>query len=130
MLESFLFEIPDHRRGQGRVYKLGHILFFSILAILSGATSYRKTHTFIEENYKELNGKFNLNWKRMPAYTTIRNIIQGASCSELEHWLVENSNHYVRDVTMLEDSSRIRINAHIFAKLRSFALNTRLWHLN
>jgi predicted transposase YbfD/YdcC len=40
-----------------------------------------------------------------------------------EHWLVENSNHYVRDVTMLEDSSRIRINAHIFAKLRSFALN-------
>ena len=41
-----------------------------------------------------------------------------------EHWLIENSNHYVRDVTMLEDSSRIRINAHIFAKLRSFALNT------
>ncbi len=40
-----------------------------------------------------------------------------------EHWLSENSNHYVRDVTMLEDSSRIRINAHIFAKLRSFALN-------
>ena len=40
-----------------------------------------------------------------------------------EHWLIENSNHYVRDVTMLEDSSRIRINAHIFAKLRSFALN-------
>ncbi|MEA2007888.1 MAG: ISAs1 family transposase [Chloroflexota bacterium] len=40
-----------------------------------------------------------------------------------EHWLIENSNHYVRDVTMLEDKSRIRINAHIFAKLRSFALN-------
>lgn len=33
-----------------------------------------------------------------------------------EHWLTENSNHYVRDVAMLEDSSRIRINAHIFAK--------------
>ena len=85
MLESFLFEIPDYRRGQGRVYELGHILLFSILAILSGATSYRKTHTFIEENYEELNGKFNLNWKRMPAYTTIRNIIQGTSGSELEH---------------------------------------------
>lgn len=39
------------------------------------------------------------------------------------HWHTENSNHYVRDVTMLEDKSRIRINAHIFAKLRSFALN-------
>jgi predicted transposase YbfD/YdcC len=39
------------------------------------------------------------------------------------HWGIENRNHHVRDVTMGEDKSRIRINPHIFAKLRSFALN-------
>jgi predicted transposase YbfD/YdcC len=39
------------------------------------------------------------------------------------HWHIENKNHYVRDVTLGEDHSRIRINPHIFAKLRSFALN-------
>ena len=39
------------------------------------------------------------------------------------HWAIENRNHYVRDVTMGEDKSRIRTNPHIFAKLRSFALN-------
>ena len=39
------------------------------------------------------------------------------------HWGIENRNHYVRDVTMREDKSRIRTNPHIFAKLRSFALN-------
>ena len=39
------------------------------------------------------------------------------------HWSIENCNHHVRDVTLLEDRSRIRINANIFAKLRSFALN-------
>jgi predicted transposase YbfD/YdcC len=39
------------------------------------------------------------------------------------HWGTENRNHYVRDVTLREDHSRIRINPHIFAKLRSFALN-------
>lgn len=39
------------------------------------------------------------------------------------HWGIENSNHHVRDVTLGEDKSRIRINPHIFAKLRSFALN-------
>lgn len=39
------------------------------------------------------------------------------------HWGIENSNHYVRDVTLGEDKSRIRVNPHIFAKLRSFALN-------
>lgn len=40
-----------------------------------------------------------------------------------DHWGIENRNHYVRDVTMGEDKSRIRTNPHIFAKLRSFALN-------
>lgn len=39
------------------------------------------------------------------------------------HWGTENRNHYVRDVTLGEDASRIRINPHIFATLRSFALN-------
>ena len=40
-----------------------------------------------------------------------------------DHWGIENRNHHVRDVTMGEDKSRIRTNPHIFAKLRSFALN-------
>ncbi len=39
------------------------------------------------------------------------------------HWAVENQNHYIRDVSMFEDASRIRINPGIFARLRSFALN-------
>ena len=39
------------------------------------------------------------------------------------HWAIENNNHRVRDVTLGEDKSRIRTNPHIFAKLRSFALN-------
>ena len=43
MLQSFLFEIKDHRRKQGIRYQQGHILLFAILAILSGATSYRQS---------------------------------------------------------------------------------------
>ena len=39
------------------------------------------------------------------------------------HWGTENSNHYVKDVSLGEDASRIRNNPSIFAKLRSFALN-------
>lgn len=84
MLESFLFEIKDQRRKQGQRYKLSHILLFTILAILSGATSYRKVQKFIVTHYDRLNEIFNLKWKRMPAYTTIRDIIQGTSGAELE----------------------------------------------
>lgn len=39
------------------------------------------------------------------------------------HWLIENSNHYVRDVSLEEDASRIRKNPDRMAKLRSFTLN-------
>jgi len=84
MLKSFLFKIPDHRRKQGRRYELGHILLFTILAILSGANSYRKVQKFIVAHYETLNEIFDLDWKRMPAHTTIRDIIQGTSGTELE----------------------------------------------
>lgn len=84
MLQSFLFQIKDHRRAQGKRYQQGHILLFAILGILSGATSYRKIQRFIIGNYAALDEAFALNWKRMPAYTTIRSIIQGTDAAELE----------------------------------------------
>lgn len=39
------------------------------------------------------------------------------------HWGIETTSHYSRDVTMGEDSSRIRCNPGVFARLRSFAFN-------
>ena len=40
-----------------------------------------------------------------------------------DHWRIENTSHYSRDVTMGEDRSRIRCNPSLFARLRSFAFN-------
>src|SRR4030067_2086652 len=84
MLQSFLFQIEDHRRQQGRRYQLGQILLFSVLAILGNATSYRKVHAFIKAHYETLDQTFGLHWKRLPAYTTVRAIIQGTSAAALE----------------------------------------------
>jgi hypothetical protein len=84
MLKSFLFKVKDHRRKQGRRYELGYILLFTILAILSGADSYRKVQKFIVVHYDTLNENFDLNWKRLPAHTSLRDIIQGTSGAELE----------------------------------------------
>lgn len=85
MLEDYLSTIKDHRRNQGKRYKLRHILLFSIFAILCEANSYRKIHSFIKTNYEILNKHYNLNWKKIPAYTTVRNIIQGLDSVELEN---------------------------------------------
>jgi hypothetical protein len=40
-----------------------------------------------------------------------------------KHWGIENKQHYIRDVTVHEDPSRIRRAPGIFARLRSFAYN-------
>ena len=40
-LLSLLAEIEDPRRAEGKLYKLPHVVLFSILATLAGANSYR-----------------------------------------------------------------------------------------
>lgn len=39
-----------------------------------------------------------------------------------QHWGVENRHHHVRDVTMHEDASRIRINPTLVTRLRTLTL--------
>ncbi|NOX48836.1 MAG: ISAs1 family transposase, partial [Chlorobi bacterium] len=71
-------DLQDHRRAQGRRYELKFVLLFSIMAILSNAKSYRQISSFIKMHFKTLKKEFGLDWKKHPAYTTVRNIIQGA----------------------------------------------------
>ena len=49
-LLDILAEVPDPRRAEGKLYKLPHVLLFSILAIISGSNSYRGIVTFIDGN--------------------------------------------------------------------------------
>jgi predicted transposase YbfD/YdcC len=41
-----------------------------------------------------------------------------------DHWGIENTNHYVRDVSLLEDAHKIRKTPFNFSMLRSFVLNS------
>jgi hypothetical protein len=84
MLLDYLKQIPDQRRGQGRMFDLPHLLLFSILAIASGADSYRKMAIFIEENFKTLSDAYNVKWKRAPCYNSLRHLIHGLSQKETE----------------------------------------------
>jgi len=81
---SHLATIPDPRRAEGKLYHLPHVLLFSIFAIVSGANSYRGIRTFIKVHRRKLNKAFKISWKRPPAHTAIRYILQGLTVADVE----------------------------------------------
>jgi len=76
-LLDVLADVPDPRRAQGQLYKLPHVLLFAIFAIVTGCNSYRGIVTFIAVHRRKLNVTFGLKWRRAPAHTAIRYILQG-----------------------------------------------------
>ncbi len=83
-LLGLLEAVPDPSRAEGKVYRLPHVLLFSILAIVSGGNSYRSVATFIDVHRQRLNRTFGLTWRRAPAHTSIRNILQSLDSNALE----------------------------------------------
>jgi len=83
-LLDVLADVPDPRRAEGKLYQLPHVLLFAILAIVTGSNSYRGIVTFIDVHRHKLNAAFGLKWRRAPAHTAIRYIIQGLDPRDVE----------------------------------------------
>ncbi len=83
-LLAALEAIPDPRRRQGRRYPLAHLLLFSVLAVLAGATSYRGILTFIAVHRERLNATFGSRFRRAPAVNTLRGLFQALEPAGLE----------------------------------------------
>ena len=83
-LLDMLADVPDPRRAEGMLYKLPHVLLFSILAVVTGCNSYRGIVTFIDVHRHKLNAAFGLNWRRAPAHTAVRYILRGLDPAALE----------------------------------------------
>lgn len=81
---ALLATIHDPRRAEGKLYQLPYVLLFSILAIVSGANSYRGICTFIKVHRRKLNKAFKISWQRRPAHTAIRYILQGLTAADVE----------------------------------------------
>ena len=84
-LASCLADIPDRRRAEGKMYGQVGVILFSIIAMLSGARSYRQIHTLIDRRLAILNAAFpQAALRRSPAYTSVRGILQRLDPAELE----------------------------------------------
>ncbi len=83
-LLAALAEVPDPRRAQGQRYSMRHLLLFSVLATLAGATSYQKIIAFIALQRTHLNAVFGACFRRAPAVNTLRHLFLALDGGELE----------------------------------------------
>src|SRR3712207_3910677 len=83
-LLSALSAVPDPRRAEGKRYPLAPLLLFTVLALLSGATSSRRIIVFLEQRRDLLNEVFGLALKRAPVVNTLRTVLQGLDGDALE----------------------------------------------
>ena len=83
-LLAALEEIPDPRRRQGQRYSLAPLLLFAVLAVLAGATSYRRIRLFIGVHRERLNAVFGAGFRRAPAINTLRTLFHALDPAEIE----------------------------------------------
>src|SRR3954451_20951121 len=79
-----LDRIPDPRRRQGKRYPLAHLLLFAVLAVLAGATSYRRIRLFVVVHRERLNATFGARFRRAPAVNTLRALLHALDPADLE----------------------------------------------
>jgi hypothetical protein len=73
-LITALGDVSDPRRAQGKRYRLPYLLLFTVLALMSGARSYRGIITFLGERRVLLNQHFGVALKRAPAVNTAHRV--------------------------------------------------------
>ena len=92
-LFAALSTVRDPRRAQGQRYTLPHLLLFSVLAVLTGATSYRRIRLFIGVHRERLNAAFGARFRRAPAINTLRNLFHALDPAEVEAAFRRHAEH-------------------------------------
>ena len=82
-----LQDVRDPRRARGKRYPLPHLLLFTVLALLSGARSYRGIIIFLDQRREHLNRHFGITLKRAPALNTLRHVLHALDTANLEEVL-------------------------------------------
>ena len=107
MLLDYLNKIPDKRRAQGKQYQLGHIVLFSLLAIMCKSNGYTEIARFIDINLERLEEVFGIYWVKSPHQDTIRNVLLSLEEAELEKALFE----YNQKIAKLHKKGDLKILA-------------------
>jgi hypothetical protein len=85
-LLQLLSNIPDNRKGQGKIHRLDHILFLSIIAQLMGAVNYKEIQIWIKNHIQrdEIKKLLGVEFIKTPSRSAIARILAGVNYEELE----------------------------------------------
>lgn len=107
MLLDYLNKIQDKRRRQGKRYSLGHIILFSLLAIMCKSNGYEEIARFIDVHLEKLEELFGIFWVKSPHKGTIRNVLLSIDIKELDSALSE----YNQAIAKLDKNKDLKIIA-------------------
>ena len=111
MLEKHLTGLRDPRRAQGQRYKLKDLLLVSILAILSGAESYRDIARFMKLRLNTLNHWLGISWKGSPSKSLLGYVMGKLAPESVENVFREYSAELAKTNKLLKNSYAIDGNA-------------------
>ncbi len=85
-LLQLLGTIPDHRKGQGKLHKLEHILFLSVIAQLMGAVNYKEIWVWITKHIQndKIKKLLGVEFIRTPSRSAVAEILAEVDYKELE----------------------------------------------
>ena len=85
-LLQLLAQIPDHRKGQGKLHRLEHILFLSVIAQLMGAVNYKEIWMWITKyiQNKKIKKLLGVEFIKTPSRSAVAEILAQVDYKELE----------------------------------------------
>ena len=95
-LRKELATLKDKRRGQAQQHKIDVVLMITIMATMSGYQGYRAIGDFAQRYKKQIIRYLELEKDRVPAYATVRRVIQEIDHKKFGDIFTKWMKHYMK----------------------------------
>jgi len=95
-LRKELATLKDKRRGQAQQHKIDVVLMITIMATMSGYQGYRAIGDFAQRYKKQIVKYLELEKDKVPAYATVRRVVQEIDHKSFEDIFTKWMKHYMK----------------------------------
>jgi len=95
-LREELKTLKDKRRGQAQQHKIDVVLMITIMATMSGYQGYRAIGDFAQRYKKQIVKYLELEKDRVPAYATVRRVVQEVDSKKFGDIFTKWMKHYMK----------------------------------